>query len=393
MTAESNHLELHRLLVPPEGSFFLFGARGTGKSTWLRRHYGDATYLDLLDEKLFHSLLVDPGLLAGRLEALPPGSRVVIDGIQRLPSLLNEAHRFIESRRLTFALSGSSARKLRAAGTNLLAGRAIRKALYPLVPEEMGNAFDLERVLTHGSLALVWDRGGDREVLEAYLQTYLREEIQAEALVRNLPGFARFLPVAALLHGQVLNAAGLARDAGVSRSTVLGYLDILEDTLLAFRLPAYEGKLRVKERRHPKLYWIDPGLARAARRRFGALVDEERGALFEGWLAMVLQAYRAYRHLFEDWNYWAPTQSAALEVDFLLWRDDACVAIEAKASTRYRPEFARGPETFAASYGGKQRPKTIVVYLGSHRLQTPGGTQVLPLRDFLDLVERDRLFT
>jgi len=246
-----NHLELHRLLVPPEGSFFLFGARGTGKSTWLRRHYGDATYLDLLDEKLFHSLLVDPGLLAGRLEALPPGSRVVIDEIQRLPSLLNEAHRFIESRRLTFALSGSSARKLRAAGTNLLAGRAIRKALYPLVPEEMGNAFDLERVLTHGSLALVWDRGGDREVLEAYLQTYLREEIQAEALVRNLPGFARFLPVAALLHGQVLNAAGLARDAGVSRSTVLGYLDILEDTLLAFRLPAYEGKLRVKERRHP----------------------------------------------------------------------------------------------------------------------------------------------
>jgi len=383
---------LRRLLEPPAGSFFLFGARGTGKSTWLRHHFASATYIDLLDERLFHSYLVDPGLLAHRLEALPRGARVVIDEIQRLPSLLNEAHRFIESKRLEFALSGSSARKLRKAGTNLLAGRAVQKALHPLVPEELGEAFDLERVLTHGSLALVWDRGGDRDVLEAYMQTYLREEIQAEALVRNLPGFARFLPVAALFHGQVLNAAALARDAGVSRTTVLAYLDILEDTLLAFRLPAYEGRLRVKEKRHPKLYWIDPGLARAARRRFGPVIDEERGALFEGWLATLLQAYRSYRHLFEDWNYWAPTESSALEVDFLLWRDDACVAIEAKASRRFRPEHARGVEAFAQSYRGKKRPRTLVVYLGAERLQTPGGTQVLPLQVFLAEMEGDRLF-
>ncbi|MBM4247620.1 MAG: ATP-binding protein [Deltaproteobacteria bacterium] len=383
---------LRRLLEPPAGSFFLFGARGTGKSTWLRQHFASATYIDLLDERLFHSYLVDPGLLAHRLEALPRGARVVIDEIQRLPSLLNEAHRFIESKKLEFALSGSSARKLRKAGTNLLAGRAVHKALYPLVPEELGEAFDLERVLTHGSLALVWDRGGDRDVLEAYMQTYLREEIQAEALVRNLPGFARFLPVAALFHGQVLNAAALARDAGVSRTTVLAYLDILEDTLLAFRLPPYEGRLRVKEKRHPKLYWIDPGLARAARRRFGPVVEEERGALFEGWLATLLRAYRSYRHLFEDWNYWAPTESSALEVDFLLWRDDACVAIEAKASRRFRPEHARGVEAFAQGYRGKRRPRTLVVYLGADRLQTPGGTQVLPLQVFLAEMEGDRLF-
>ena len=384
--------EIRRLLQPPRGSFFVFGPRGSGKSTWLRRHFASATYVDLLDERLFHSYLTDPGLFGARLEALPPGSRVVVDEIQRLPALLNEVHRFIEGRRLQFALSGSSARKLRKAGTNLLAGRAVRKALFPLLPEELGAQFDLGSVLRHGSLALVWARGGDRETLEAYVQTYLREEIQAEALVRNLAGFARFLPVAALFHGQVLNAASLARDAGVSRTTVLGYLEILEDTLLAHRLLAYEGRLRVKEKRHPKLYWIDPGIARAARRRFGRVLDEERGALFEGWVATVLQAYRSYRGLFDDWNYWAPTEAHALEVDFLLWRDEACVAIEAKASARLRPEATKGLRAFAGSYTGKRRPRLIVVYLGTERLRTPEGIDVLPVRAFLDAVERGELF-
>lgn len=383
---------LTRVLVPPKGSFFLFGARGTGKSTWLRHHFPSATYFDLLDERLYQSYLADAGAFARTLEVLPARSRVVIDEIQRLPHLLNEVHRFIESRRFEFALSGSSARKLRKAGTNLLAGRAVRRTLHALVPEELGSAFDLDRVLAHGSVALVWDRGGDRDVLESYVQTYLKEEIQAEALVRNLPGFARFLPVASLFHGQVLNAAALARDAGVSRTTVLGYLDVLEDTLLAFRLPAYEGRLRVKEKRHPKLYWVDPGIARATRRRFGPTVSEERGALFEGWVAALLQAYRAYRGLFDDWNYWAPTEAAALEVDFLLWRDDQCVALEVKAGRRFRPDWVKGLDAFAAAYRGTHAPRRIVVYRGSDRLRTPNGVDVLPVRAFLDAVEANRLF-
>jgi predicted AAA+ superfamily ATPase len=385
-------VEFPRLLEPQRGSFFLLGARGTGKSTWLRKHYPRATYVDLLDEGLYQRLLAEPGLFAARLADLARGSRVVVDEIQRLPSLLNEVHRLIESQRLEFALSGSSARKLRRAGVNLLAGRALRREMYPLVPAELGESFDLERVLAHGSLALVWDRGGGRDVLEAYVQTYLREEIQAEALVRNLPGFARFLPVAGLFHGQVLNAASLARDAGVSRTTVLAYLDILEDTLLGFRLPAYEGKLRVKEKRHPKLYWIDPGLARAARRRFGRVAEEERGALFEGWIATLLKAYGAYRGLFDDWNYWCPTETSALEVDFLLWRDDACIAIEAKASRRFRPEYSKGLDAFLASRRGKRVARSIVVYLGDDRLRTAGGIQVLPLRAFLDELEGGWLF-
>jgi len=238
----------------------------------------------------------------------------------------------------------------------------------------------------------VWDRGGSREVLESYVQTYLREENQAEALVRNLAGFARFLPIAALFHGQVLNAASLARDAGVSRSTVVGYLNILEDTLLAFRLPPWEGRLRVKEKKHPKLYWIDPGIARAARRQFGAVGEAERGALFEGWVAVLLQSYRAYRHLFDDWHYWAPTETHALEVDFLLWRDERCVAIEAKATHRFRSEHTKGLQAFAASYRGKEAPRKILVYLGDQRLRTPEGIDVLPIGDFLQRVETDQLF-
>lgn len=384
-------MNFNRILAAPSGSFFLFGARGTGKSTWLRHHLPEATTIDLLDEGLYQSLLADHGLFARRLRDLPEGSVVVVDEIQRLPSLLNEAHRFIESRHLRFALSGSSARKLRRAGTNLLGGRAARREMHPLVPEELGTAFDVERILRHGSVALVWDRGGERDVLESYVQTYLREEIQAEALVRNLPGFARFLPVAALFHAQVLNVASLSRDAGVSRTTVVGYLDVLEDTLLGFRLPPYEGRLRVKEKRHPKLYWVDPGVVRAARRRFGAVTSEERGALFEGWIASLLRAYRSYRDIFDDWHYWAPTESSALEVDFLLWRDDACVAVEVKASERLRPEHTKGLDAFASSFTGKP-PRRILVYLGEHRQRTERGVEVLPLRDFLDEIEGNRLF-
>ena len=161
----------------------------------------------------------------------------MVDEVQRLPALLNEVHRLIETRRLRFALLGSSARKLKVAGTNLLAGRALTRTMFPLTAAELGADFDLERILRFGSVPLVWASEVPREVLAAYAQLYLREEIRAEALVRNLPGFVRFLPVAALFNGEVVNVAGIARDAGVARTTVQGYLDILEDTLLAYRLP------------------------------------------------------------------------------------------------------------------------------------------------------------
>ena len=191
----------NRLTEQPGQSFFLFGMRGVGKNTWARVAFPDAVYVDLLDERLYQDLLGDPSLFEQSIGHLKPDGWVVVDEVQRLPSLLNEVHRLIETRRLRFALLGSSARKLKSAGVNLLAGRALRKTMFPLTASELGQAFDLNKVLRHGSIPLVWTSATPRDVLEAYVQLYLREEIRAEALVRNLPGFVRFLPVAALLNG------------------------------------------------------------------------------------------------------------------------------------------------------------------------------------------------
>jgi predicted AAA+ superfamily ATPase len=345
--------------------------------------------VNLLDEALYQSYLANVALFAAELRTVKPGSLVAVDEIQRLPALLNEVHRFMEERRLRFALCGSSARKLKQSGTNLLAGRAARKVMHPFVPEEIGRSFDLEDTLRWGALPVVWASDERRAALEAYVQLYLREEIQAEALVRNLPGFARFLPVAALFHGQALNAAGLARDAQVARTTVLGYLSVLEDTLLAFTLPAYEAKLRVKERRHPKLYWCDPGLVRAVKRQFDAPTAEERGALLEGWIAQCLRAYHDYRGLFDEWFYWAPAEASLTEVDFLLRRGREFVAIEVKAGRTFAEQTARGLKAVADVRGVVRR---ILVYCGDRALRTADGIDVLPVGRFVREIEEATLF-
>lgn len=178
---------------------------------------------NLLDEKRYQSYLRDAGLFARELAALKDGSKVVVDEIQRLPSLLNEVHRFIEEKKLIFALSGSSARKLKKDGVNLLAGRAILRFMCPFVPEEPGEDFELETILRYGSIAVIWSQEDRQEALEAYMQMYLKEEIHAEALVRNLGGFSRFLPIAGLCHAQTINFTNIARDAGVARTTVQGF--------------------------------------------------------------------------------------------------------------------------------------------------------------------------
>lgn len=220
-----------RILKAPEKSFFLMGPRGSGKSTWLRAIFPDAHVINLLSEVTYQRLLANPALFADELRALPSERRVIIYEVQRLPGLLNEVHRFIEERRLRFVLCGSSARKLKRPDVNLLGGRALRRSMHPFVPEELGDLFDLEETLGFGSLPIVWDSTEKEETLAAYAQLYLKEEIQAEALVRNLPGFARFLPIAAIFHCQTINVTNIAREAGVARTTVAGYLDILEETL------------------------------------------------------------------------------------------------------------------------------------------------------------------
>jgi predicted AAA+ superfamily ATPase len=360
-----------------------------GKTTWLREHFGDALWVDLLDETLYHELLADPGIFRSLLRRAKGQQWIVVDEVQRLPNLLNEVHRHMESEGNRFALTGSSARKLRRGGVNLLGGRASRHIMYPLQPSELAGDFVLERVLTTGSIPLVWSSPDPSETLKAYVQLYLKEEIQAEAVVRNLPGFARFLPVSALFHGQVLNISALARDAGVARTTVQGYLEILEDTLMAVRLPAFEGGLRVREKRHPKLYWIDPGLVRALKRARGPLVPEERGPLFEGLVCMLLCAYRDYKDAFDELYYWGPSQSPRLEVDFLVERGAERVAIEVKAVNRLRNDHFKGLRDIDGLSGLRRR---VLVYTGDRSLQTDDGIDVLDFATFNEEIASNQLF-
>lgn len=368
-----------RRLERPQSSFFLLGPRGTGKTTWVRAELPKAHRVDLLDEGRYQRYLADPSLFAAELRAVPVGSWVVVDEVQRLPGLLNEVHRSIEERRLRFALTGSSARKLRRGGTNLLGGRARQLTMFPFVPEELGASFQLERALRHGTLPLVWDADEPEPTLGAYVETYLKEEIQAEGTARNLAGFARFLPIAGLMHGQSLNVASISRDAGVARQTVAGYVQILEDTLLATTLPAFEARLRIRERRHPKFYLIDPGIARAVKRQLGPVAAEERGSLLEGLVLMLLRFYRERTELCDEIAYWAPAEAHATEVDFVLTRKRQRAAVEVKATRILRPSDLRGLRAIEELHGLRRR---VLVYLGQEDLMTPDGIEVWPFARF-----------
>ncbi len=328
-------------------------------------------------------------MFAAELRAVPVGSWVLIDEVQRLPSLLNEVHRAIEERKLLFALTGSSARKLRHGGTNLLGGRAKQVTMFPFVPEELGESFRVERAIRHGAIPLIWDSRAPEETLSAYVQTYLREEIQAEALVRNLPGFARFLPVAGLMHGQQLNIAALARDAGVARQTVTGYVEILADTLIANTLGAYESRLRVRERKHPKFYFFDPGVVRALKRYTGTVAAEERGALLEGFVYTLLRFYQERSNLYDDIHYWSPAEARSTEVDFLLTRGRESIAIEVKSGRSLRPLDLRGLRAVGELHGLARR---ILVFLGPVPLTTPEGIEVLPLGAFCQMLAEGTLW-
>lgn len=253
--------------------------------------------------------------------------------------------------------------------------------MFPFTPGELARDFDIDRALAIGTLPLVWTSEEPEGALEAYVQMYLKEEIQAEALVRNLPGFARFLPVSALCQGQVLNISTLARDAGVARTTVAGYLEILEDTLLASRLPAYEGRLRVREKAHPKLYWIDPGLVRTLKHLRGPVSSEERGPLLEGFIYMLLRAQDSLEKRWDGIHYWSPAEAKLTEVDFLLVAGREMQAVEVKATNRLREDHFRGLRAIGGLPGLKRR---VLVFLGESPQRTEDGIEIWPFRTFAD---------
>lgn len=371
-----------RDLRPENHSFFLFGPRGAGKTTWLKRHFGGAKWINLLDEALYQEYLRDISLFQKDVETAEPHQWVVVDEIQRLPSLLNYVHLAIENKRLRFALTGSSARKLKRTGVNLLAGRVLPRFLYPLTASELGSDFSLERMIRFGSLALIAGQENPERTLEAYVQMYLKEEVQAEALVRNLPSFARFLPIAGLLHAQVLNVSNVAREVGVKRPSADGFLQILEDTLIAKRLHAFLPKIRLREKSHPKFYILDSGLARAlAGRVYENPSNEEFGHLLEGIVFMHLLSLREYFQKFQEIFYWGSADSDKVEVDFVLKKGDRLTAIEVKSQTQLpASKDLKGLRAIGEEPNVARR---LCLYQGKREHVTEDGIEVRNVETFL----------
>ncbi len=381
-----------RDLTPPNRSFFLLGPRGTGKSTWLDQHLSAAALrIDLLKESTYLEYLANPEVLRNKVEALKSNSWVVIDEVQRVPALLNEVHSLLFDSKKTpkFCLTGSSARKLRRADSNMLAGRALSREFFPLTVSEIGPSVDIIRLLGLGALPAVYsDPKHAVDLLDAYVSTYIQTEIQQEAATRNLPAFTRFLRVAALMSGQTVNVTSLARDVGVKRPTVERYFQILVDTLIGFWLPGWQPRVKVREVLSPKFYMFDSGVARAILQRTRDKVrDEEKGPLLE---CVVLNELRAAMNILNcggELSYYRTSEQS--EVDFIWSRGDLVVGIEVKASNRWRSEFGR---TLAHLKREQALNRCVGVYLGNEK-QRAGVIEVFPLTQFADELRHGRVLS
>ncbi|MBK8100766.1 MAG: ATP-binding protein [Planctomycetes bacterium] len=377
-----------RRLRPPEQSFFLLGARATGKTTWIQQHFPKAENYDLLltDESL--RLSREPGLLRAECAALPDDAWIVIDEVQRVPALLDEVQYLMTKKRQRFVLSGSSARKLKRSGVNLLAGRAELRQMFPLVSAETGFDRALDAILTEGMLPMAVTGRRPAAFLRAYCDTYLKEEVQQEALVRQIGPFHRFLEVAARVNGQTVNVTGIARDAGIARQTASQFFQILVDTLLGTWLPAWKLKRAVKQIAHPKFYLFDPGVARQLAGTAALdLHPEERGALIETFLLHELRAFLHYSELEYPIAYWQP--HGGNEVDFVIETRAGLLAIEAKAGTRWDPRFAAGIHSLRERVPDGN-VKAIGVYSGPRALVVD-DVRVLPWQEFLGELWAGRL--
>ena len=369
-----------RSLPTPTRSVFLFGPRGTGKTTWIRDRFPTAAAYDLLDTREALRLSKNPDVLFRELAALPAGSWAVIDEVQKVPELLNEVHRLIEARGLRFVLSGSSARKLRRRGVNLLAGRAITTTLFPLVSAELDFELDVERALSYGTLPMALVDDDPLDYLRTYAETYLVQEVQAEALTRNLGAFARFLEIAARQNAQATNATSIARDAGIDRRTVQNHFAILTDTLIGYWLPAWKLKSATKQVRQSKFYFFDGGVVRALSGRLPYPPTlEERGPLVETLILNEIRAFLSYTGRHYRAHYWRSYDDA--EVDVLCETAAGFVAIEIKATTRWDRRFNRGLHR-VRQHLAPHATSCFGVYLGQ-RAALWDDVRILPALDFL----------
>jgi predicted AAA+ superfamily ATPase len=378
---------LGRFLQAPSQSFFLFGPRGTGKSTWLRRTFPDALFIDLLQPDVARELTARPERLRDLVLATPKGSAVVLDEVQRVPDLLHVVHAILESKdRRRFILTGSSARKLRRGGVNLLAGRAVVRTMHPFMASEL-DRFDLDSALTRGLLPLVVSAERPEDVLRAYASLYLDEEVRLEGWARNVSAFARFLEVVSFSHGTVLNVANVARECQVERKTVAAYVEVLEDLLLSFRSQVFTRRAKRAASVHPKFFLFDAGVYRSLRPH-GPLdrPQEIEGAALEGLVAQHLRAWIAYRGDDLELFFWR-TRSG-VEVDFVLYGAGGFWAIEVKNTAHVRPEDLRGLESFTADY---PQAKGVLLHRGTRR-ERRGRVRILPVADFLRRLDPRRPF-
>ena len=329
-------LDLKNLLS--KKSFFLFGPRATGKSTLIKENLSESSMIiDLLNSRLYLRLLDSPHDIESIIESGNKGEIVVIDEIQRIPELLNEVHRLIEDRNLTFLLTGSSARKLRRGKANLLAGRVWEARLFPLTWKEIPD-FDLNRYLRYGGLPPVYLSEYPEEELDAYVNTYLKEEIMAEGLIRKLPPFSRFLRSIALANAEMLNFTKIANDCQVPPSTVTEYVGLLEDTLVGFLLPAWTESRKRKAISTGKFYFFDPGVTHTLSGT--EMLDRNShlyGKAFEQFIGMEIRAYLSYKRKRMDLSYWRSVHG--YEVDFLMGRQ---TAVEVKASQKISQRDFKG---------------------------------------------------
>ena len=363
-----------RLIKSPENkSFFLFGPRGTGKTTWVKQAFPNAVYIDLLESRLFNDLLADPQRL---VNFIPNNFNdwIIIDEVQKIPELLNEVHRLIEKHKYKFILTGSSARKLRRKGPNLLAGRALNYSMHPLTAIELGKDFDLNHSLMFGNLPSVYVESNPKDYLESYIKTYLQEEIQQEGLTRNLSRFSRFLEAASFSQGSVLNISEVSRECAIERKVVENYFTILEDLLLAYKVPIFTKRAKRRLVAHPKFYFFDVGIYRTLR-PMGPLdaPEEVEGISFESLLFQELKAINDYYGLGYKIYYWRTSNN--LEVDFVLYGERGLKAFEIKRRGRVSSSELRGLKAFLKDY-----PTARAYYIyGAERRMSEGDIDIIPL--------------
>lgn len=368
-------LNLHNEI---DSSIFLFGGRQTGKSTILRQQFPQAIYIDLLNNSVKDRYRRNPTLLYETLNSKPEGTLIIIDEIPEVPALLDEVHRLIVESHLVFILCGSSARKLKRKGHNTLGGRAYPVYLYPFVSAEIPE-FDIDRAVTYGMIPPHYLAKNPTRLLAGYINVYLKEEIKEEALVRNLDAFQRFLEVAALTDGEIVNNNNIAQDCGVHSTTVNAYFDILEDTLMGYRIPAFRKVMKRRLMQAPKFYYFDIGVANhLLHRKELVRGSADYGHAFEHLVIQEIYAWLHYTHSEETLSYWRTY--TGIEVDAII--GDARVAIEIKSAEEIQPRHLKGLKAFADEYPESRR---ILVSLDKFS-RSIDGIECLYVIDFLNIL-------